>query len=139
MVCWLVCESQANEEHLNKTQFTTGYKSWIKLETVYAVVDLGFPRRNPKSGGINLLFWPFIPENYMKVKKIRPGAIGMRNPMDPLSDLKAGEVRGFGSSLWLISLQDGVVGGEMLQFPLKPCTLVHSLLAVIKLFLIWTW
>ena len=94
--------------------------------------------------GINLLFWPFFPENLTKFKEIRR-ADREPQPHEPFCQtVKWEEVRGFGWSLWLMSLQDGVVGGEALQFPWSRVhwcrengTLTFG--CEIKLFLIWTW
>ena len=77
----------------------------------------------------------------MKLKTIRQGAIGMRHLMEPLSDRKAGEVRGFGSSLWLMSLQDGVVKRSSSLWSRVHWCRENGTLAFgceIKLFLIWT-
>ena len=36
------------------------------------------------------------------------------------------EMRGSGPTVWIMDLHDGLVGGEMLQFPLESCTLVQG-------------
>ena len=58
-----------------------------KVQFWYAVVDQGFPRRwgtSPKGGGANLLFYPMVHINCMKMRKIiglRGGTIVSANGM----------------------------------------------------------